>query len=243
MALPKYDQIAADLRGKIVRGELAAGQTLPSERELTERWNVSRATVVKALDVLRQEGLVETRQGTGSTVKERVLPARTAGERYATSVATGNIYTAGEYAEILSAGIVPAPEDVATGLGIEVGAGVVCRHRVTFEGETPAATSYSWFTSEVAEAAPRLLQRERVREGTTRYVEMQTGRRPHTGRDWWTSRLATDEELEVLRLTGPAAVSEVRHVAYDSEGRTLTYEVGISPAGRWSRTEEYSMGG
>ncbi|MET9516374.1 GntR family transcriptional regulator [Streptomyces sp. NPDC002994] len=243
MALPKYDQIAADLRGKVVRGELTAGQALPSERELTERWGVSRATVVKALDVLRQEGLVETRQGTGSTVRERTPLARTAGERYATAVATGNIYTAGEYAEIVSADIVPAPEDVATGLGIETGANVVCRHRVTFEGETPTATSYSWFTAEVGAAAPRLLQRERVREGTTRYVEMQTGRRPHTGRDWWTARLATDQELELLRLEGPAAVAESRHVAYDVEGRALAYEVGISPAGRWSRTEEYSMGG
>lgn len=241
MALPKYDQIAADLRGRVVRGELTAGQALPSERELTERWGVSRATVVKALDVLRQEGLVETRQGTGSTVRERTPLARTAGERYATAVATGHIYTAGEYAEIVSADIVPAPVDVATGLGIETGADVVCRHRVTFEGETPTATSFSWFTAEVGEAAPRLLLRERVREGTTRYVEMQTGRRPHTGRDWWTARLATDLELELLRLEGPAAVAEARHVTYDAEGRALAYEVGISPAGRWSRTEEYSM--
>ncbi|MCP3816648.1 GntR family transcriptional regulator [Streptomyces sp. A3M-1-3] len=243
MALPKYEQIAADLRGRVVRGELTAGAALPSERELTERWGVSRSTVVKALEVLRQEGLVDTRQGTGSTVRERTPLARTAGERYATAVATGYIYTAGEYAEIVSAETVPAPGDVATALGIEPGQRVACRHRVTFEGEIPTATSRSWFTAEVADAAPRLLLRERVREGTTRYVEMQTGRRPHTGRDWWTARLATDEELELLRLDGPLAVSEARHVVYDSEGRPLAYEVSVSPGGRWSRTEEYSMGG
>ncbi|WP_398980913.1 UTRA domain-containing protein [Streptomyces sp. I05A-00742] len=80
-----------------------------------------------------------------------------------------------------------------------------------------------------------------MREGTTRYVEMQTGRRPHTGRDWWTARLATAAELELLRLEGPAAVAEARHVAYDAEGRALTYEVGVSPGGRWTRTDEYSM--
>lgn len=243
MALPKYDQIASDLRGRIVRGDLAPGAALPSERELVDRWGVARATVVKALDVLRQEGLIDTRQGTGSTVRPRIPLARTAGERYATSVATGQIYTAGEYAEIVSAELVPAPDDVAAGLGVETGATVVRRHRVTFEGETPTATSYSWFTAEVGEAAPRLLLRERVREGTTRYVEMQTGRRPHTGRDWWVSRLATDEELALLRLEGPAAVSEVRHAAYDADGKVLAYEVGINPSGRWSRTDEYSMAG
>ena len=102
MAIPKYDQIAGDLRGRIVRGELSPGDALPSERELTERWNVARATVVRALDVLRHEGLIETRQGTGSVVRERTPLARTAGERYSTAVETGNIYTAGEHAEILS---------------------------------------------------------------------------------------------------------------------------------------------
>lgn len=241
MALPKYEQIAADLRGRIVRGDLTPGSPLPSERELTDRWGVSRATVVKGLDVLRQEGLIETRQGTGSAVRERVPLARTAGERYRTAVETGQIYTAGEYAEIVSAGLVPAPEDVAAALGIEVGEQVACRHRVTFEGETPSATSWSWFTAEVAQAAPRLLLRERVREGTTRYVEMETGRRPQTGRDWWTARLATGEELRLLRLAGPQAVGVTRHVMYDGDGAPLAYEVGVTPTGRWSRTEEYVL--
>lgn len=243
MALPKYDVIATDLRGRIVRGELEPGAAIPSERELTEKWAVSRATVVKALDLLRQEGLIDTRQGSGSTVKERTPLARTAGERYSTALATGHVYTAGEYAEIVGAETVPAPEDVAAGLGISVGDQVVRRHRITFEGELPVATSYSWFTAAVGAAAPRLLQRERVREGTTRYVEMQTGRRPRTGRDRWTSRLATGDELELLRLDGPAAVSEVQHTVYDEDGAPLAYEVGVTPAGRWARTEEYVMGG
>ncbi|MFF0183576.1 GntR family transcriptional regulator [Streptomyces sp. NPDC005244] len=239
--MPKYDQIAADLRGRIVRGELAAGDALPSERELTEHWGVARATVVRALDVLRQEDLIETRQGLGSIVRERLPLARTAGERYATSVATGAIYTAGEYAEIVAAEKAPAPDDVAAGLDIDPDAPAVRRQRVTFEGDTPVATSVSWFTADVAQAAPRLLQRERIREGTTRYVERQTGRTPHTGRDWWAPRLATDEELTLLRLDGPAAVAETRHVTYDAAGRALAYEVGVSPAGRWSRTDEYPM--
>lgn len=241
MALPKYEQIAADLRGRIVRGELVPGDAIPSERELTERWKVSRATVVKGLAVLRQEGLIDTKQGTGSMVRERTPLARTAGERYRTAVNTGQVCTAGEYAEILSAERAPAPEDVATALGVEAGEMVARRHRVTFEGEHPAATSQSWFTGEVADLAPRLLRRERIREGTTRYVEMQTGRRPHTGRDWWTARLATDEELELLRLEGPEAVLVTRHVAWCEEERPLTYEVGIAVAGRWARTEEYAM--
>lgn len=243
MALPKYDVIATDLRGRIVRGELEPGASIPSERELTEKWAVSRATVVRALDLLRQEGLIDTRQGSGSTVRERTPLARTAGERYATSLATGHVYTAGEHATITAAETTLAPDDVAAALGITAGTSVVRRQRVTFEGELPVATSTSWFTSEVGEAAPRLLARERVREGTTRYVEMQTGRRPHTARDRWTARLATEVELATLELTGPAAVSEVQHTVYDEDGQPLAFEVGVTPSGRWARTEEYAMGG
>lgn len=243
MALPKYEQIAADLRGRIVRGDLNPGDPIPSERDLTDRWSVSRATVVKALEVLRHEGLIDTRQGTGSTVRERTPLARTAGERYRAAVDTGHIYTAGEYAEIVAAELLPAPEEVATALGVEPGDQVARRHRVTFEGETPTATSYSWFAGDVAEAAPRLLLRERVREGTTRYVEMQTGRAPHTGRDMWSARLATVEELELLRLDEPAAVAVTRHTTWCADGRPLAYEVGVVPAGRWARTEEYAMAG
>lgn len=241
MALPKYDQIAADLRGQIVRGDLKPNDLLPSAQQLSERWDTTRTTVSKAIGVLVQEGLVESRQGVGTRVVERAPLARTAGERYQTSVATGQIYTAGEYADILSAEMVPAPDHVATALGIQEGDQVLRRHRVTHEGETPTATSWSYFTTEVAGLAPRLLQRERIREGTTRYVEMQTGRRPHTARDTWTARLATPEERELLGLEDPSAVAESRHTAWCAEGRPLTYEVGIAPGGRWARTEEYLM--
>ncbi|MCC3776433.1 UTRA domain-containing protein, partial [Streptomyces sp. UNOB3_S3] len=163
-------------------------------------------------------------------------------ERYATAVRTGRLYAGHEYAEIVGAQMLPAPEEVATALGVAPGDPVARRHRVNHDRDVPTATSWSWFTADVAAAAPGLLRHHRVREGTTRYVELATGRHAHTGRDWWTARLATEEERELLRLDAPAAVAEVRHLAYDTEGRALAYEVGISPAGRWTRTDEYPLG-
>jgi GntR family transcriptional regulator len=47
--------------------------------------------------------------------------ARTAGQRYRRARETGRAYDAGEYAEILAAGEVPAPEDVAAALGVRPG--------------------------------------------------------------------------------------------------------------------------
>lgn len=46
-------------------GEFAGGRLLPSEAELSEAYGVSRVTVRKALDALRDDGLVDSRQGFG----------------------------------------------------------------------------------------------------------------------------------------------------------------------------------
>lgn len=53
------------------RGELAAGDRLPSERELVETWEVAKATANKAIAALKVEGLVETRIGSGTVVADR----------------------------------------------------------------------------------------------------------------------------------------------------------------------------
>ncbi|WP_326596803.1 GntR family transcriptional regulator [Streptomyces sp. NBC_01803] len=241
MALPKYEQIAAELRGQIVRGKLAAGDPLPSVPEISDHWTVAKATAERAIGVLKVEGLVDTRQDRGTVVRSRTLLARTAGERYRTARETGFAYTAGEHADILAAEEVHAPEDVASALGIAPGDRVARRHRLRFDDDRPRSMSCSWFPVGILVHCPRLLVLERIREGTTRYIELQTGRKPHTGRDTWTARLATAEERELLRLEEPAAVAEIRHITFDATGEPLTYEVGVKPGGGWTRTEEYAM--
>ncbi len=61
----RYRTIADDLRRQIVAGDLASGAVLPSEAELAGSYDVSRVTVRKALEVLRDDGLVASRQGYG----------------------------------------------------------------------------------------------------------------------------------------------------------------------------------
>ena len=55
--------IASHLRGQIVRGELATGQTLPSEGALMETFGVSRPTLREAFRILETESLINVRRG------------------------------------------------------------------------------------------------------------------------------------------------------------------------------------
>ncbi len=57
--------IADDLRRQITSGDLVAGAVLPSEADLAGSYGVSRVTVRKALELLRSEGLIGSRQGFG----------------------------------------------------------------------------------------------------------------------------------------------------------------------------------
>ncbi|MGW3546140.1 GntR family transcriptional regulator, partial [Nocardia niigatensis] len=56
---PPYLQVAAALRRKIVAGELAHGDALPSVRELATEYGISTATAQKVHRVLKSEGLAE----------------------------------------------------------------------------------------------------------------------------------------------------------------------------------------
>src|SRR5581483_7890821 len=56
-------RLAFSLRSRILAGLLPPGATLPPERRLAQALAVSRSTLVAALDLLRSEGLVTSRQG------------------------------------------------------------------------------------------------------------------------------------------------------------------------------------
>lgn len=66
----RYQEIADELRAKIRSGELPPGGTVPGENTLMEQHDVARSTARQALDTLRSEGLIESRQGVGITVRD-----------------------------------------------------------------------------------------------------------------------------------------------------------------------------
>ena len=61
----RYRDIADDLRNRIEGDEFGLGDLLPSESELGSAYSASRVTVRKSLELLREAGLVDSRQGFG----------------------------------------------------------------------------------------------------------------------------------------------------------------------------------
>ena len=57
------EQVASDLRGRIARGELGAGERLATEEELLAEYGAARNTLREAFRILESEGLIEVRRG------------------------------------------------------------------------------------------------------------------------------------------------------------------------------------
>src|SRR5216683_7779752 len=65
-----FEEICERIRNELSSGTLRPGDKLPPERELAERFGVSRTAVRDAIRVLEFVGLVEPRQGEGTVVRD-----------------------------------------------------------------------------------------------------------------------------------------------------------------------------
>ncbi len=65
------DRVYESMLALIVSGDLPENSRLPTERELSQRYSVSRVIIREALSRLRDDGLVESRQGSGTYVRKR----------------------------------------------------------------------------------------------------------------------------------------------------------------------------
>ena len=63
-----YMRVAGDVAARIGSGELAPGARLRSERDLAEHYGVSYGTIRRAMEVLRDRGLITTIHGRGTFV-------------------------------------------------------------------------------------------------------------------------------------------------------------------------------
>jgi GntR family transcriptional regulator len=114
---PKYQSIADDLRRRVAAGEFAAGRLLPSESELGGAYAASRVTVRRALEQLRDDGLIDARQGFGWFV-----PAPAVDQSLGRlGTIEGQLAESGRASErrVLDFRFVPAPASVAPVLGAD----------------------------------------------------------------------------------------------------------------------------
>lgn len=214
----RYQEIANELRVLALAG--AAGSLLPSESELSTRFGASRVTIRRALELVRDEGLIAARQGFGWFVATE--PVRQRLEHLGTI--EDQLEVQGRRAErrVIEFAFRPAPERVARTLGVDE---VLVVTRVNLADGEPFAVVTVWCPAELG----RPLSREDV-ERHPFYELLDVALRGATQTIGADSAEPVDAELLGIPVGSP--VLRCVRVTTDTTGRAVLMSEHLFPAHR-----------
>jgi DNA-binding GntR family transcriptional regulator len=239
---PKYHRIADTLRAEIQAGTLQPGEQLPPETALTGRFAVALPTLRQALSILRAEGLIESRHGIGTFVKETRRRQRRSRNRYGRARNDQKLLSSDFEHQIVFAGLDVAPPHVAEAMGVPPGTQAVTRRRHLFDRTTRKLEEIgaSYIPAEFAQGS-YLESPEVVPKALFLCVEDLSGKRYAHARDAWVSRLPTADEADLLNLAPGTPVLHVIHTASATDGTVLEVSESVWPADRTVFIDEYEI--
>ncbi|GAA3801815.1 GntR family transcriptional regulator [Sphaerisporangium flaviroseum] len=212
---PPQLKIAADLRAKIMSGELEPGQKLPSTAELAETYGTAAATAHNATKLLQAEGFAYGQAGKGVFVRDRhPFIVRTAA--YFDPAERGVTYRLLDVAEV------DAPKSVAAELGEPR---AVLRHRLMLRDEEPVEVSWSYYPLSLV-AGTALNRRGRIQGGAPA-VLAELGHPEREFTDSVSVRPPTTEEAELLELPEGIPVIRQFRVVYSDNARPIEASILI----------------
>jgi GntR family transcriptional regulator len=225
--MPKYRDIADELRQQIERGDLPPGSKLPFTEDLMTRYSASKSTIRAAVDVLAQEGLVVARRRYGTVVRDR-RTVRIPLSRYQRSLESNGQLGPFEAAcaaqglngfmKTVAVDRVRDP-DVAALLGLTSSDDMVCRRREALIEDQVVQFQQAWYPLDVAESAG-LDRPGKIEGGVYRALEA-AGMTAVEADERVTARMPTKEEGDQLG-TGPSApVLTIERISRDATGRPL----------------------
>ncbi len=222
-----WRQIASALRTDIGEGVYPPASRLPTEAQLSARFEVNRHTVRRALEELSRAGLVRIEQGRGTFVAEDVIDymvePRT---RFSEWIRRHNKEPSGR---ILQLAEIAADTAVATGLGIRPGARVIMLERLGLADGRPVGLGRHHFP---AATFPGLLDALRESVGITealRRVGVDDYLRQATR---VTARLPTAQEAKLLAMPRTRPILATENVNVDRAGSVIEFGVSLYPTPR-----------
>lgn len=209
---PHYARIEQDLLGRIQRGDLPPGTQLPSEKELSEQFGVSRITAKRVLNDLVQSGLVYRQQGRGTFVGQPRIREISGFASFTEDVKSRGLTPS---SKILMFDEVNPDREVRQRLKLDKGERVYCLQRIRLANRKPVALETAYLPVRLCPGLPT-----EDLEGRSLYATLRDKYQVHP--TW------ADAEIEAA----PATRTEVQHLGLKTGdavliARRLTYSASF----------------
>ncbi len=230
--LPLYQKISASLRAAIRSGALQAGSGVPPERDLAAMLGVSRVTVRRAIEELVGEGLLQSRQGSGTLVSARVVQPLSALGSFSEDMARrghvpGSRWISRELAY-------PSPDEVLA-LGLGASDQVIRLARVRTADGAPIAV-------ERASLGAQLLRGE-LDFGNSLYEALRRhGNLPERAFQRLRAEVAGAADAQLLGLHQGAPVLATERRSFTLEGRPVEFTRAVYRGDRYDYVVELRTG-
>lgn len=242
---PHFRQLADLLRDRILSGELAPGDVLPTQATLAAEHDLSVTTIREAIDVLRSEGLVESVRGKGVFVRTRPPVRKHSSARYADQLARLDAgEPPGESAFAIDHGVTladitydcdfgetEAPAFVAELFGIEPGALVFARHMVMRVKGRAEQIRQSWHPLDLVGGTPMTDPTRQPWPGGVIAELAELGVKITAVDEDIRARMPLPDEAYVLRIYGGVPVFVVTRVGH-ADHRVVEVAEMVLPADR-----------
>ena len=215
---PLYQQIIEDLTDAIQAGRFEPHQRLPSEREFSEQYQVSRMTVRHALLSLAREGVIYTRVGKGTFVAEPKIDQQL---RTLTGF-TQDVTARGSRpaSRVLSARVVPATPEVAAALRLPPQAEVVRLARLRLSDGLPLAIETTHLPFDRFSG---LLAHDFAVESLYAVLENEYRVALTHAEQVLEAAVGDADESALLEVTPPTAVMRMQRLTVDSDGAPVEF--------------------
>ncbi len=202
--LPLWAQLEADLRRRIQAGEIT--NRFPTDKELTETYDISRHTAREAVRRLHTEGLVHRERGRGTVINKPSFeqPLGTLYSLFASIEAQGVT----QHSQVTDSGIVQNAEAAAQ-LGRSEDSKFFHLARVRFAGNEPLALDHVWLPAEIARP---LLDTDWSHTSLYRELEARCNIVPNSGWERITPVIPTKKEHAALHTSPNTAAFSIERL-------------------------------
>jgi len=222
--MTKYMEIANDIRNKIVKQDIKANEQLAFEKDLCVKYNASKMTVKKALDILVNEGLIIKRRGSGTFVKSisdadmnKLLVANQF--RGLTALYTGHKVKS----DIIEFTVVASDEEIKSKLSLDNEEFVYNVIRVRNLDNSPFVLENMYMPINTIPG----LKKQHAEESIYSYIEDDLGLKIQSSHRTIKVRKSNELEQKHLKLEANDPVAVVEQVAYLENGTAFEYSVSI----------------